>query len=62
MRLVKRGRRKLGRTYAQPVQKRLGRVSVEGFFFFLVKLFFVLLSSTFMRVVFTPVDFDVKQF
>ena len=34
MRLVKRGRRKLGRTYAQPVQKRLGRVSVEGFFFF----------------------------
>ena len=61
MRLVKRGRRKLGRTYAQPVQKRLGRVSVEGFFF-LVKLFFALLSSTFMRVVFTPVDFDVKQF
>ena len=62
MRLVKRGRRKLGHTYAQPVQKRLGRVSVEGFFFFLVKLFFALLSSTFMRVVFTPVDFDVKQF
>lgn len=31
-------------------------------FFFLVKLFFALLSSTFMRVVFTPVDFDVKQF
>ena len=61
MRLVKRGRRKLGRTYAQPVQKRLGRVSVEGFFFF-SKTFFALLSSTFMRVVFTPVDFDVKQF
>ena len=61
---IKRGRRKLGRTYAQPFQKRrVGRVSVELLlllFFFSAKRFFALLSSTFMRVVFTTVNFEDK--
>ena len=53
---MKTGRRKLGRIYAQPVEKR--EELVFGCFFFV--FFFALLSSTLMRVVFTPVDFDVK--
>ena len=59
---MKTGRRKLGRIYAQPVEKR--EELVFRFFFFLFffpeKNFFALSSSTLMRVVFTPVDFDVK--
>ena len=53
---MKTGRRKLGRIYAQPVEKREELVFRCFFVFF----FFALLSSTLMRVVFTPVDFDVK--
>ena len=56
---MKTGRRKLGRIYAQPVEKREELV-FRFFFFFSEKFFSALLSSTLMRVVFTPVDFDVK--
>ena len=54
---MKTGRRKLGRIYAQPVEKREELVFRC---FFLFCFFFALLSSTLMRVVFTPVGFDVK--
>ena len=58
---MKTGRRKLGRIYAQPIEKREELVFRFFFsFFFPEKNFFALLSSTLMRVVFTPVDFDVK--
>ena len=51
------GRRKLGRVHAQLVQRRLGRVShgVVSVFFF-SKNPFSMLSSSFMRPDFTPVE------
>ena len=63
---------KTGRIYVQIVQRRLGRVSVvyhHHYFFFQFLLFFFSedssiffkLSSTFMRPVFTPVDFNISD-
>ena len=55
-----KGRRKLGRIYAQPVEKRLGRVSV--LYFFRKKFcYFPGLPSTFMRPIFAPVDLNVSD-
>ena len=54
---MKTGRRKLGRIFAQ---KLVFRFFFFFFFFFQKKIFLALLSFTLMRVVFTPVDFDVK--
>ena len=52
---TKTGRRKLGRIYAQLVQKRLGRVSVLSLF--------SKLSSTFVRYIFlSGYDFNVSDF
>ena len=53
------GRPKLEHIYDQPFQKRLGRISVV--YFFHKTLLFSMLSSTFRRPVFTPVDLSTSQ-
>ena len=52
----------LGRIYAQLAQRSLGRVS-HGvvYFFFFSENPFSMLSSTFMRADFTPVEFNVSD-
>ena len=57
---MKTGRRRLGRIYAQLVQKRPEIVSFLSFFRNMWG-FFSPLSSAFMRPEFTPVDFNVSD-
>ena len=57
---MKTGCLKLRSIYAQLVQRRLrGRIGVV-YFFFSENSTFSMLSSTFMRYVFTPIEFNIS--